>query len=103
MVERNEAVAAVSTGPAASIPVAGSMTEYISAALSRAHFELMDDEPAYFGEISGLQGVWGKGATIEACKIELQSSLEDWLLFGLVNGLAVPPIGQVELRAERIS
>ena len=32
----------------------------------------------YFGEISGLRGVWANGKTLKKCKKELQEVLIEW-------------------------
>ncbi|GFP37418.1 hypothetical protein HKBW3S44_01098, partial [Candidatus Hakubella thermalkaliphila] len=32
--------------------------EYIDSALSRAKYEIIDDEEPYYGEVPELEGVW---------------------------------------------
>jgi predicted RNase H-like HicB family nuclease len=54
------------------------LTAYISAAMARARYKIIDDG-SYFGEIPGLRGVWANAKTLEACRHELQEVLEDWL------------------------
>ena len=42
------------------------LTEYIDEALSRARYEIIDDqETPYYGEIPDLPGVWASAATLE--------------------------------------
>lgn len=55
-------------------------TLYIAEALSRAAYELIEDEEPFYGEIPGLQGVWATGLTLKACEANLQAALEDWML-----------------------
>ena len=55
------------------------LTAYISAAMARARYRIIDDE-TYFGEIPGLRGVWANAKTLEVCRSELQEVLEDWLV-----------------------
>ena len=41
------------------------LTEYIEEALSRARYEIIEDEEPYYGEVRELQGVWATGKTLE--------------------------------------
>jgi len=66
------------------------LTEYIQGAMERARYEIIDDEEPYYGEIPELSGVWASGETLEACRRNLTSALEDWLLFSLAKGLPIP-------------
>ena len=58
------------------------LTAYITAAMARARYKLLDDG-TYFGEIPGLRGVWGNAKTLDACRAELQEVLEDWLVLSV--------------------
>jgi predicted RNase H-like HicB family nuclease len=82
--------------------MAAMLTEYIQAAMRKAHYELIEngDEP-YYGEIPELQGVWSVGATLEAARDELQEVLEDWILVRLSHGHAVPPVDGIELKVRQ--
>ncbi len=71
--------------------------EYLSAALDRAHYEMIEDETPFYGEIPGVQGVWASGRTLEECRRNLAQALEDWVLFTVSQGEAPPPIGEVKL------
>jgi predicted RNase H-like HicB family nuclease len=75
------------------------LTAYIQAAMRRAHYELLEDQPddPYYGSIPGLQGVLAVGPTLEACREELQSALEEWILFGLQRRLPIPPLDDIDL------
>ena len=57
--------------------------DYIHAAMRRATYELMPDGEGFFARIPGCQGVWANQDTLEACRDELQSVLEDWILIKL--------------------
>jgi predicted RNase H-like HicB family nuclease len=74
------------------------LTQYIQLALERAHYELIEDEEPYYGEIPGLEGLWAVGKTLEECRRNLAESLEDWLLFSLAKGLPIPPLEGVSIR-----
>lgn len=66
--------------------------EYIKAAMDKATYEIIDDPEPFYGEIPELQGVWATGKTLEACRDELLSALEDWIAFRLRTGRSIPPI-----------
>lgn len=72
------------------------LTAYITAAMSRARYKLIDDG-TYFGEVPGLRGVWANAKTLEGCRSELQEVLEDWLVVKLRDGDEIPRIGRVQL------
>ncbi len=48
--------------------------------MSRAKYKILDDGEGIFGEIRGFEGLWASAATLEACREELRSTLEGWLL-----------------------
>ena len=70
---------------------------YINAAMHHAHYEILEDNEGFYGEIPGFQGVWANEATLEACREELQSALEDWILFRVAQHLDLPVVDGVEL------
>ena len=60
---------------------------HIQAALDRAQYEIIEDEQPYYGEVPQLPGVWATGPTLESCRTNLSSAVEDWLLFSVANVL----------------
>jgi predicted RNase H-like HicB family nuclease len=72
------------------------LTPYIRAAMRLAKYEILEDH-TYYGEISGFQGVWANAETLEACREELQSTLEDWLILGLRMGHELPVVAGINL------
>lgn len=62
----------------------------LHAALGKAHYELLEGGEGFYGEIPGFAGVLAQGATLEACREELASTLEDWILFRVSRHLPVP-------------
>jgi predicted RNase H-like HicB family nuclease len=55
--------------------------EYIKAAMDKAVYEIIADPEPFYGEIPELQGIWATGKTLEACRDDLMSALEDWIAF----------------------
>jgi len=76
------------------------LTEYIEAAMQRAHYELMEDG-RFFGAIKMLKGLWADGDTLEECRRNLLDALEDWLFVSIRERLPIPQIGGVSMAANR--
>lgn len=55
------------------------LTDYMHEAMRLAHYELMENG-RFFATIPLLKGLWAEDATLEACREELQSTLEDWIM-----------------------
>jgi len=78
------------------------LTQYLQAALDRARYEIIEDEEPFYGEVPELPGVWATGMTLEVCRSNLASAVEDWILFSLAKGLPIPALGDVVLRQPRL-
>jgi predicted RNase H-like HicB family nuclease len=79
------------------------LLDYLKAAMEQAHYEIIEDEEPYYGEIPGLRGVWASGVSLETCRRNLMAALEDWVFFSIYRGEAVPAIGDVRLELPRKS
>lgn len=77
------------------------LTDYINGAMRHAEYEQEDGR--WYCRIPGLQGLWADGSTVEECRTELRSALEDWILFGLVNGYPVPPVDGIDLTTAKVA
>jgi predicted RNase H-like HicB family nuclease len=75
---------------------------YIQAAMRQAIYELLEDG-TYYGEIPNFQGVWANEAALEACREELQSVLEDWILVRVADHLPLPVVGGLELTIKEVA
>jgi predicted RNase H-like HicB family nuclease len=73
------------------------LTEYLNAAMGKAHYECLDGGEGFYGEIQGFQGVLAQANTLEACRGELASTLEDWLLFRISRQLPIPVVEGLDL------
>lgn len=76
------------------------LTNYIQAAMRHATYEILSDDSTFYGEIPGFQGVWANAPTLEACKEELQSVLEDWILLGLHLHHSLPVVDGIDLNSQ---
>ena len=66
--------------------------DYINAALAQAHYEIIEDEEPYYGEIPVLSGVYATGKTLEECRKNLEEVIDGWLIIRLRRGMSIPPV-----------
>jgi len=78
------------------------ITQYIEAALSKARYEIVEDEEPYYGEVPELEGVWATGKTLEECRRNLAEVIDGWLVVRLRRGLDIPSIGEHKIEELRI-
>ncbi len=70
--------------------------------MRKAHYEIMEDDEGFWAEIPGFQGVWAAEPTLEACRDELQSVLEDWILLGIALHHPLPEVDGVRLVVDEV-
>jgi predicted RNase H-like HicB family nuclease len=73
------------------------LTKYLGAAMRRAHYEILEDDGTYYGEIGECRGVYANARSLEECRDALAEVLEDWLLFRIHKNLPLPKIDGLEL------
>jgi predicted RNase H-like HicB family nuclease len=73
------------------------LNEYLHAAARHARYEILPEDGDFYGEIPPCPGVHATGSTLEACRSELLSALEDWILFRIHGHLPLPVIDGVDL------
>ena len=73
------------------------LTNYIRAAIRNARYEILPDDGSFYGEIPGFRGLWANAPTLEACREELESALEDWILIHVADQLQLPVVEGIEL------
>jgi predicted RNase H-like HicB family nuclease len=76
------------------------LTDYLRAAMRQARYEILPDDGSYYGEIPACPGVWAAADTLEACRDELESVLQAWLVFRLRRRLDLPVLDGMDLVAD---
>lgn len=79
------------------------LREYVRGAMHQAHYELLEDDGTYYGDIPGFEGVYANAETLERCREELEEVLEEWVLFRVSRNLALPTVDGIELRIRSVS
>jgi len=77
--------------------------EYVKSAMKIAHYERLEDDRSYYGTINGFEGVYANEATLEECRDELESVLEDWILFSVSKNAELPVINGLSLKVKEVN
>jgi predicted RNase H-like HicB family nuclease len=77
------------------------LLQYIEAALESARYELFQEDGTFYAEIPLCPGVYANEPTLEGCRRELASVLEDWILVRVARGLPLPEITGLKLEVGR--
>lgn len=70
--------------------------------MHRARYAILPDEGTFYREIPGFDGVYSEGATLEACRDELEEVLEEWIFFRISRSLELPELEGIELRIRKV-
>lgn len=73
--------------------------KYIESAMGQAEYRKLEDGD-FVGKIPCCRGIVAFGKTLEECKTELLSTLEDWIVFGLSNDFFIPIVNGIDLNKE---
>jgi len=73
------------------------LLRYIQAAMAKAKYEILPHGEGYYGEIPECPAVWANEDTLERCRDELQSVLEDWILFSVEGHIPLPVIDGINV------
>ncbi|MBI2934042.1 MAG: type II toxin-antitoxin system HicB family antitoxin [Chloroflexi bacterium] len=75
------------------------ISKYLNEAMRRANYKILGDG-TFYGWVKELDGVWANAPSLEGCREELSSVIEDWLLLGLKLGHHIPPLGEIDLNKQ---
>ncbi len=73
------------------------LTSYVRVAMRAAKYEILEDDGSFYGEIPPIPGVWANAKTLEACREELESVLEGWLLLSISDHTPIPDIDGIRI------
>ena len=76
------------------------LTAYIRAAMRQACYEIVEDDGSFYAHIPAIPGIWANAKTLEACREELESVLEGWVLLSGADHSPIPDINgnRIEIR-----
>jgi len=65
--------------------------EYCQKVIEKAEYKKLEDG-TWFAEISGFKGVWANAKTVEECRKELITVLEEWIILKLRDRDSIPEV-----------
>jgi predicted RNase H-like HicB family nuclease len=74
--------------------------EYCQKAIEKAEYKKLDDG-TWYAEMPGFKGVWANAETVEDCRKELISVLEEWIVLKLRDGDVVPEVNGLSVQITR--
>jgi len=74
------------------------LLEYINKAMVKAHYEILQEDSSYYGEIPGFEGVYASASDLETCRNELKEVLEEWILLRVSRNLEIPELEGLSLK-----
>ena len=69
--------------------------------MALATYEILEDK-TFYGEIPGFKGVYASESSLEKCREELESVLEDWILFSISKHHELPVINGISLEVKEV-
>jgi len=76
--------------------------EYCQKALEKAEYKKLDDG-TWFAEIPGFEGVWTNGRTVEECRKELITVLEEWIILKLRDQDPIPEVNGLKVEITEVA
>jgi predicted RNase H-like HicB family nuclease len=76
--------------------------EYCQKAVEKAQYKKLEDD-TWFAEVPECQGVWANGNTVEECRKELITVLEEWVVLKLRDGDPVPTIDGLTVQVTKLA
>jgi len=74
--------------------------QYVEAALGRARYDKLKDG-TFYAEVPRLRGFMATGQRLEECRNQLAEVVEERVLVRAARGLAVPPLGRIEVKVSK--
>ena len=78
------------------------LVEYIQAAIETAEYKKLEDG-SWFAEISGFEGIWANGKSVEECRKELIEVLEEWLILKLKDKDPIPVVKGININIKEVA
>lgn len=76
--------------------------EYCQKAIEKAEYKKLEDG-TWFSEIPGFRGVWANGKSVEECRKELITVLEEWVVLKLRDKDPIPPVDGLKVEIKELA
>ena len=78
------------------------MTEYCQKAIEKAEYKKLEDG-TWYAEVPGFKGVWSNGKSVEGCRKELITVLEEWIILELRDKVPIPEIDGLTVKIKEVA
>jgi predicted RNase H-like HicB family nuclease len=76
--------------------------EYCQKALGKTEYKKLEDS-TWFAEIPGFQGLWANSETVEGCRRELITVLEEWIVLNLRDAEPIPEVDGIKVEIAEVA
>uniref|UniRef100_UPI0040567F82 type II toxin-antitoxin system HicB family antitoxin n=1 Tax=Candidatus Electrothrix sp. TaxID=2170559 RepID=UPI0040567F82 len=76
--------------------------QYCQKAIASAEYKRLSDG-SWFAVIPGFEGIWANGESVETCRQELLSVLEEWLLLKVRDGDPIPDVDGTTIEIRKVA
>jgi predicted RNase H-like HicB family nuclease len=76
--------------------------EYCEKAIEKAEYKKLEDG-TWFAEVPGFEGVWANSNSVEECRKELITVLEEWLVLKLRDQNPIPEVNGLRLEIREVA
>jgi len=76
--------------------------DYCQKALEKAEYKKLEDG-TWFAEIPGFRGVWANAKSVEECRKELITVLEEWLVLKLRDKDPIPAVDGLKVEIKELA
>ncbi len=76
--------------------------EYCQKVIGKAEYKKLEDG-TWFAEIEGFKGVWANGQSVEECRKELITVLEEWIVFKLRDKDYIPEVDGIGIEIKELA
>jgi predicted RNase H-like HicB family nuclease len=76
--------------------------EYCQKVIEKAEYKKLEDG-TWFAEIEGFKGVWANGQSVEECRKELITVLEEWIVFKLRDKDYILEVGGIGIEIKELA
>ncbi|NOR53383.1 MAG: type II toxin-antitoxin system HicB family antitoxin [Candidatus Aminicenantes bacterium] len=76
--------------------------EYCQKVIEKAEYKKLEDG-TWFAEIEGFKGVWANGQSVEECRKELITVLEEWIVFKLRDKDYIPEVDGLGIQIKELA
>jgi predicted RNase H-like HicB family nuclease len=76
--------------------------EYCQKVIEKAEYKKLEDG-TWFAKIAGFKGVWANSQSVEECRKELITVLEEWIVFKLRDKDHIPEVDGLGIEIKELA